>query len=811
MAWRSHPTTVKVVWHNLSTGHAPAALWLGVVVGATLVPFLFAAIATASRRSDPTWLAALAALPALGSAVLGALLPSGPILYPQSMRIEERAASIASQWWHSSQLTAAGFYATTLLLLVAGAASATAACSEAPRQERRRRRTVVALLGAILVVAIAGAWLHRAQFQTNLAVQYDMILFPAAVALVSLAIVHGAAGPRVPGKHSFAACLCALLALYSFALAQSWPAGSNADVLDLSPFEWVIASENLIPKLQSCLLPGFSYLVPLVVASFIALRGLPFSWKNLLSLATPAFALLMIGMTVASKKSNHHQQQLARAFRAHVPADLTLASGAPGSLTSCTDLSVDKILFVGRENVTLNGQKIASTRDLVSPKTCAEIAQRVQASVPRLAFDENVPFRQTTCLLDAFAHRKPRVCKVTFVGRCKAGTHVHSEEIPACTEHLQNSVPFCAERLLDVEGCPAAEVHGPFVALTPQHVHVVGWGQTHAPDPWPAKPIEDNGRWKNLDIPIYWATLGVTDDTTMGGFMAVALQSKHFRLRLSTPAAPEFPKAVENVNPLGVRVNAMVVAETEKVTAEVLEGLLKKQKSSLRRCLEPRELPWFYAVGRAHGVLGKDGTFVGTWSERNPDDQFAGCITKILREMRAPPMEQPLLAEIRSNVIATIPRITAGSELKPRGVRVNPANENVHNDVSYWHYALSRMVEYQPDSRSASLQCLMPALRRGAKPRGYVDFDISLAGQETRVKARSKDIPQDVVTCLEDSVSPRASAYFRHRLQQLPLSFAVHRIDPNTKFQVSLDMVMTMYIETPEAVEDLPSEPTDEP
>lgn len=797
----AHPATVKVVWHSLTATQTPAVMWLGVIVGASAVPLVFAALATAFRGRNPTWPALLATFPALGATALAEYLPSGPALYPQSLRIEEQAASLASQWWYNGQMLAAGFYTSTLFLLVAGAAASIGASREGAPDKPTSRQTIALLLGSILVVATVGVWLHWAQYQSIRNTQYDMILLPAAVAFGALAIVHGAAGAKPSAKFSLTACLCALLAMFSFSLAQALPAGSNANVLELGPFEWVLATENLAHKRWSWFAPAISQMIPLGVAAAIALRGSFLSSKRALFPIAPGFALMAVIFVIASRKTHQDQEKLTRVFRAHVPADVTLASGPPGSLTSCNDLALDKILFVGREYVTLHGQTIAAIRDLDSPQVCAEIAERVKSAVPRLAFDETIPFRQTTCLLDAFARRKPRVCNVSFVGRCKAGTRVDNEDIPACTEQLHDNVPLCTEQSLDVEGCPAAEVRGPFVALTPQFVHVVGWNE-HIPDPWPVKPTEDDGRWKTLDIPDYsTTTLGVTDDTSMGGFMALALHSSpaRYRLQPSTPPAKELPKAPEVVNPLGVRVNAEVIAES-KAVKEDLERRLEERKNDLRLCLEPQEIPWFYAVGAARGVFGQHGKFMGMWAMRNPDERFGGCITKTLDDLQTNLLDKPTLVDIRLRAVANLPQINTEAFTKPDGLQIAPPNDTVRSQVSYWSDSFGHSFQYNPTARLATMQCVVPKLFQNPNLHGKVDFDVFVNATEVRVQGRSEDIEADVVTCLEGAVQRQGTVFFRQRFQFLPRMLDHYSLDP-AKFQIAFDIAMTMDIRVPEVIE----------
>ncbi len=797
----SPPKTLKVVWHSISTAETTSALWLGVIAGIAIVPFFFGSMVTMWRGRSPTWPVLLAAFPALGATAIRAYLPSGPVLYPNSLRIEEQAISTASQWWHGGQILAAGFYASTVLFLLAGAVSAIGAAREGHPEEHRSRQTIVTVLGPILVVAVVGGWLHWAEFKAIHGTDYEMILLPGGVALVSLAIIQGAAGAKSTARFCLTACFCALLAMFSFALAQALPAGSNADVLELSPFEWVVAGENLPHKRFFWFAPAISQLVPLVLVTLVALRGSVLSTRNALFPIVPGFAFMALSFVLATRQTHLDQGKLALTFRQYIPQDVALASGPPKALTTCTDLAVDKLLFVGREQVTLNGQTIALTKDLDSPQTCTDVAARVMSAAPRLAFDESVSFRQTSCLLNAFAHKEPRVCRVLFVGRCQAGTHIDQEDVPTCTNYIAKHVPFCAEHVLDVDGCPPADVQGPFVTLDPHYVHVLGWSDDHAPDPWPVKPVEDDGRWKKLEIPSYsWATLGVSDDTTMGGFMALALQSGyHHRLQLSTKAAAELPKTHEVVNPLGVTVNAQVTAESS-IVKDSLEKQLKKRREDLRRCLEPAELPWYFAIGTAHALVGQNGKLVNTWAVRNPDARFAGCITKILGDIKTVAIDKPILAEIRTSVVARLPVINVEAYVKPDGVRVTPPDETVRSEVAYWTESFGYGFRYASTSRMAIMQCLVPVLFQNPNLAGKVEFDIVTDTTETRAGARSDDIQGEVLTCLEGAMQRQASSHFRQRFRYLSQS-AEYNAQGKKDFQVSIDLGVSMSIAIPERSE----------
>ena len=794
----SQPNTVKVVWHSISTAETPSALWMGAIVGAAIVPFFFGSLVTSLRGRSPAWPVLLAALPALGATVIRAYLPSGPQLFPHSLRIEEQAASAASQWWHGSQLLAAGFYTSAFLLLVAGAVAAIAAAREGHSDEPRSRQTVVTVLGPILVMSIGGAWLHRAEYKAIRDTQYDMILLPAAMALVCLAIVQGAAGTKPTAKFSLTACFCALLAMFSFALAQALPAGSNAGVLELSPFEWVLAGENLPHKRFYWFAPAISHVGALSLMTVVALRGSIIGTKGDLFPITPGFAIMALSFVIASRQTHLDQGKLSLAFRVHVPKDVALASGPPKALTTCTDLATDRLLFIGHDNVTLDGQTIAATKDLDSPRTCAEIATKIKSAVPRLAFDESISFGQASCLLDAFSKKQPRVCRVLFVGRCRAGTRIADEDIPACTDYLANHVPMCSEHTLDAEGCPGADTQVPFVTLDPHYLHVIGRADEHAPDPWPAKPVEEDGRWKKNEIANhYWATLGVTNDTPMDGFMAFALQGGyHHRLRPATKAAAELPKANEIVNPLDVKVTAEVTAESVEVK-ESLEKQLKTRRADLRRCLEPVEIPWYFAVGTAHGLVGQNGKISNTWASRNPDARFAGCVAKILGDVQVAAVDKPILAEIRTVLVAQLPLINVETYIKPDGITMTPPEDVIRSEVAYWTGSFGYAFRYANSTRMAMMQCLVPALFSNPKLAGKVDFDVLATAAEVRVEAHSEDIQGELLTCIEGAMKREATNYFRQRFRYLPLtieSYSLARKD----FQISIELGATMSISVPE-------------
>lgn len=797
IAWGSHPASIKTVWHSLSTSQVPAVQWLGIVVGATTVPFVVGAIATAWRRLDPAWPLALAAFPALGAAFAGQFAPYGPTLYPHSLRIEEQAASTASRWWYGSQMTAAGFYASTLLFLFAALSTARAAHREAPREVPSYRQTFIALVISAAVVGIVGVKLQWADFSISRAVHYDMILFPSAVAFAGLASIHIAAA-KSAGKYTWGACASALLALGSFAVAQALPAGSSSDVLELAPFEWVMAGENIPPKQWMWSSSTLVLLAPLALAALVALRGLSVSWKNVVAPILPGVLVLGVSAFVALQKSRQDLNQLAHVFRAQLPADMTLASGPPGSLTRCTALDVDKVLYIGREHITLNGENIASTKDLDSPPTCASIAARVQGTVPRLAFDEQVPFRQTTCLLDALARRKNRVCNVMFVGSCRSGTRLFDEEVPPCTEYMHNNVPMCTEQVLDVDGCPPADMYGPYVALTRDRIHIVEWNGRW-PDPWPTAPLHDDGRWKKPDVPEHYSvTLGVTDDTTMDGFMALVLQPRRvpYRLQLATRAATELPKPPAVPNPLGLVTRAVVRYANTEDAQEIVEPILKAHKDEFRRCLEPNDIPWQFAAGRMHFVLDDKGKLSGVWATRNPDQRFAGCMTKLLGEIKFAPIAEPALVQMVASVWATLPKLESSTDVPPNGVRVDPPNEVVYSEVDNWVNDVEQGFGHNTYVRMATLKCLMPMMSRKEKLPEKVSFSIFASKTEARVKWKSGALAKDATECLEELIRRRAAYNFPPNYSYLPAFLAQNHIYTNPT--VTFDFTLNLYIILPQ-------------
>lgn len=788
------PTTINVVWHSIRTAQTPAAQGIGLLFGACLIPFVVSCFVTLRQNRDSGRPIFIAAFPAIGSALIGAFSQSSPVLYPPSSRVEEHAASLASEWWHSSQTTAAGFYLSTLFLLIAGAVCALDACRTGLRDEPSRRQTIVALLGPTLIVALTCAWLHYAKYPIGRLLQTDAILPSAAITVASLAMIHIAAGVKVPEKSIILTCLAASLAVLSFAVAQALPAGSNADALQLAPFEWVAAAANIREKQLSVFVPAASYAAPLLLIIAFATRGLWNGWKNILITMAPGFLMVAAGTIIALGHTRHAQNELVIAFRRHIPSDVTLPSGPLGSLTSCVDLALEKILFVGRDHITLNGQTIASTNQLDSPTTCAEIVQRVNTTVPRLAFDENVSFSQTTCLLNAFALREPRICRVMFMGRCKAGTRVDNDEMPACNEQMQANVPLCVEQALDVDGCPSADYFDPFIVLTPTEF-ITARESERASDPWPASPVRDDGVWKHFEVPHYHATIAVTNNTTMGGFVAFALQAQGlpFRLRPMTTAATELPKAPDVVHPLGVRVNPYIATGSD-MTNDALRQILDGRKDELRLCVEPAQLPWLFDVGIVHLLFGRDGKPVGVWPSRHANAQFGGCIAKVLSNIQMPPQQQPLLTEIDVRLAANMPNIIYRSDWQPRPEKKFPKDSVMRDELSYMIFHRVQAFERQIKPRTSIAQCLVPALMRDKTLHGTVTFDITGDEKNTQVSAHSDEIEKDTVECLGKMIQ-------RHASEALQTTFRYWTLPPNEKQYLPIEFMWQMEIKAPESTE----------
>ena len=789
IAYFSPSSSLRIAWQTLSESSMPAAQTLGTIVGAAFALLVAAGFGAIAGRNHPAWLGLFAAVPAIAASILGVSVPTGPVPYAASLRLEEQATNLAAQWWYGSQFTACGFYMSAGLLILAGLFAGIAACREGLREETSRRQTIIATLGPLLLAACLGYTLYRLQSRVGRDERYDLVFFPAAVALASLSIVHLAAGTKVVGKYAVAACACALVAMASFALAQALPAGSNTSVLELAPFEWVLAAENIPPKQLFFFIPAISFLVPLVLACLIALRGLSFSWKNVLLPFAPGFVVLFAALGVTSKNAQDQQQHLATMFRALVPNDVTLASGPPQTLTSCNDVKYDSILFVGRQQVTLEGQTIAATKDLESSKTCVDIARRFKGKTPRLAIDESIPYRQVSCLLEAFGQQDPRICKVVFLGRCKAGTHIaprlreyESEEmqseLPACTEQMQENVPLCSERKLDVPGCRTSADYEPVAAMTTENIFVHGEYTPFSSSDWPAKPIDDHGQWRQMQVP-RWGdpTLGVADDVPMRQLMALLLLPNfgEYHLHPSPTVPNELPARPKITTPLGVRVLLDVKGENEDFGKPLLTAL-EKRKDELRRCLEPDALPWLFDKGSAHIQVERNGTIKNVWPMHHADARFGGCITKILRDIRVEPITEPrfLNVDVRISEILPVTRDIGGPT--PTKVEVDPPNESLTRDISQWSYSMNYALVGYIEQRKSAVQCLLPALFAHTDVLGEVDIMVVTTPEGTRVRATSKTLDKAIVTCFEEHAQKRLKNYFGIKFKFLPQSYQYYNI-----------------------------------
>lgn len=810
IAYFSPSSSFRIAWQTLSESSMPVAQTLGTIVGTAFALLVAAGFGAIAGRNHPAWLGLFAAIPAIAASILGAIVPTGPVPYAASLRLEEQATNLAAQWWYSSQFTACGFYMSAGLLILAGLFAGIAACREGLREEPGHRQTMIATLGPILLAACLGYTLYRLQSRVGRDERYDLVFFPAAVALASLSIVHLAAGAKVIGKYSSAACGCALLAIYSFALAQALPAGSNASVLDLAPFEWVLAAENIPPKQLFFFIPAISFVVPLGVACIIALRGISFSWKNVLLPVAPGFLVLVAALGLASKNAQAEQQHLATMFRALVPKDVTLASGPPQALTSCNDVKYESILFVGREQVTLEGQAIAATKDLESSKTCADIARRFKGKTPRLAIDESISYRQTSCLLNAFGQQDPRICKVVFLGRCKAGTHVaprirqyESEdvgsELPACTEQMQENVPLCSVRKLDVPGCRTSANYEPIAAMTTENIFVHGEYTQFSSSDWPVKPIDDHGEWRQMQVP-RWGdpTLGVADDVPMRQLMGLLLLPNFDEYHLHpSPVVPnELPARPKITTPLGVRVLLDIDGENEEFEKPLLAAV-EKRKDDLRRCLEPNELPWLFDRGSAHVQIERNGTIKNVWPMHHADPRFGGCITKVLRDIRVDPVPEPRFVNVDVRISAILPSLLTDSGPTPNKVIVEPPNERLANEVDYWSSSMrwSFGRPYMPPKEN--LNCILPALFAHKNLAGEIDFEVVTTIEQTRVRATSKKVDKAVVACLEDQAQRRLSVHFRRQHANLVQNYKY--LDVTTPPQkITAEFSATMYIRNPD-------------
>lgn len=794
----STSSSLRLAWRTMSESSLPVAHALGLLVGGSLALLIAAGFGTLNGRYHPAWLGFFATLPAMAASLIGAYFPCGPVPYPGSVRLEEQATSLAAEWWYGSQFTACGFYITTAMLLLAGLFSGLAASREGAHEGPRYRQTVIATLGPILVAACLGYTLYRLQSRIGRDERYELVFFPAALALVSLGVVHVAASAKVIGKYAISACVFTIFALTTFAVAQALPAGSNADVLTLAPFEWVLAAENIPPKQRFYFVPAISFVVPLGIASIIALRGASFSAKNILVPVAPGLIVLAAALGLTSQKGRAQQNHLATLFRAHLPKDVTLAAGPPRALTSCSDVQLESILFVGREQVTLNGQSIASTKDLDSPKVCADVAQRLKGKTPQLAMDESVTFRQTSCLLNAFSQLDPRTCNVVFVGRCKAGTHIAEEGVPACTEQMQNNVPLCSTRHLDVFGCRTSTEVETLAAMTRENIFQHGEYATFASNDWPSKPIDEYGQWNRVNSE-RWSleVLGVAEDVPMRQLMALMLLPKYREYHLHpNPIVPEeLPPPPKIETPLGALVKVKVTAEKEEL-GQPLQDALEKHKNELRRCLEPRELPWVFEFAVAHVLIERDGNIKSVWPRHHPNPSMGGCITKVLRDVRVAPIPEPRFMHVWMFARAILPYMTTDRRVVKVKVDVEPPNERIATQIGYWADSMRYTFGRNAMPINEDLNCIVPALLAHKKALGEIDFEITATFQQTRVRAKSKEVDPTMVACLEEHAQRRLEVYFKRHFGWLPQDYRYLDVTTPPK-KITAEFLMTMYLGAP--------------